>query len=168
MEDEHMVSLEAIVNMMKKLKHKSILNIRELYRDSKRCKYYHVIEYLPYPSLKQLISQGYTFTPDKIKKVMKQLLSALEYFHKHYIVHRDIKTSNILYDVESERLYVIDLGIITKTLYRGKRRNLWSNNGTLEYKAPEMLIGSSYNESVDNWAAGVVLFELVEGRTPFK
>ena len=63
---------------------------------------------------------------------------------------------------------MIDLGIITKTVHRGKRRNLWSNNGTLEYKAPEMLLGSSYNESVDLWATGVVLFELVEGRTPFK
>ena len=92
---------------------------------------------------------------------MRQLFTALEYFHKHHIVHRDIKTSNILYDVETEILYVIDLGIISKTVHRGKRRNLWSNNGTLEYKAPEMLIGSSYNESVDNWAAGVVLYELI-------
>lgn len=60
------------------------------------------------------------------------------------------------------------MGLITKTVHYGKRRNLWSNNGTLEYKAPEMLTGSSYNESVDNWAAAVVLFELVEGSTPFK
>ena len=59
MEEEHMVSLHAIVNAMKRLKHKSILTLRELYTDSKRCKYYHVIEYLPYPSLKQLITQGY-------------------------------------------------------------------------------------------------------------
>lgn len=99
---------------------------------------------------------------------MKQLFSALEYFHKHHIAHRDIKTSNILFDAENVQISVIDLGIITKTVHRGKRRNLWSNNGTLEYKAPEMLLGSSYSESVDVWAAGVVLFELVEGRTPFR
>lgn len=114
------------------------------------------------------MTQEYLFTPDKIKKIMKQLFSALAYFHRHYIVHRDIKTSNILFDTDKEHLYVIDLGIITKTVHRGKRRNLWSNNGTLEYKAPEMLLGSSYNESVDMWAAGVVLYELIEGKTPFK
>ena len=57
-----------------------------------------MLEYLPYPSLKQLISQGFVFTPDKIKKIMKQLFSALVYFHRHFIVHRDIKTSNLLYD----------------------------------------------------------------------
>lgn len=99
---------------------------------------------------------------------MKQLFSALSHFHKYYIAHRDIKTSNILFDPEKEHLYLIDLGIITKTVHRGKRRNLWSNNGTSEYKAPEMLLGSSYSENVDMWAAGVVLFELIEGRTPFK
>lgn len=62
---------------------------------------------------------------------MSQLFYALQYLHKYYIVHRDIKTSNLLFDVENEKLYVIDLGIITKTIHRGKRRNLWSNNGTL-------------------------------------
>lgn len=86
---------------------------------------------------------------------------------QHHIVHRDIKSENLLYDVENEHLYVIDLGIITKTVERGRRRNLWSNTGTLEYKAPETLEFSSYNEAVDMWAAGVVLYELVEGRTPF-
>jgi serine/threonine protein kinase len=43
MEEEHMMALERIVNMMRRLKHDNILNNKELYRDSKRSKYYHVI-----------------------------------------------------------------------------------------------------------------------------
>ena len=168
MEEEHIVTLRSIVSIMKKLRHPNILQMKELYVDSHRSKYYHIIEYLPHNSLRKVISQSSEFFPNRVKKIIRQLLSGLEYLHKHHIVHRDIKTSNLLYDPHDEHLWIIDLGIITKTVQRGKRRNLWSNTGTLEYKAPEMLLGQSYNESVDVWASGVVLYELVEGRTPFK
>ena len=93
--------------------------------------------------------------------MVKQLFKALQHLEEGRIVHRDIKTENLLYDVENQHLYVIDLGIITRTVESGRRRNLWTNTGTLEYKAPETLEGSSYNESVDVWAGGVVLFELI-------
>ena len=67
---------------------------------------------------------------------MKQLFEALKFLHQYHIVHRDIKTDNLLYDEQNQKLYVIDLGLVTKTVQRGKRRNLWTNTGTLEYKAP--------------------------------
>lgn len=93
-----MIALKAIVEMMRKVKHPNILAMRELYVDTKRSKYYQVIDYLPHPSLKHLISHGYKFISSNIEKIMKQLLDALQYFHARHIVHRDIKTSNLLFD----------------------------------------------------------------------
>ena len=42
-----------------------------------------------------------------------------------------------------------------------------TNTGTLYYKAPEMFLGSSYTEAVDSWAAGISLYEMITGKTPF-
>jgi calcium-dependent protein kinase len=43
-----------------------------------------------------------------------------------------------------------------------------TNTGTADYKAPELYEGGSYTHAIDMWAAGVVLFEMVEGRLPFR
>lgn len=66
MEEEHLISLKNIVEMMRKVNHPNILRMKELYVDSKRSKYYQIIEYLPYPSLKHLISHGYKFISSSI------------------------------------------------------------------------------------------------------
>lgn len=52
-------------------------------------------------------------------------------------------------------------------ILRGHRREMITNTGTIDYKAPEVLDGGGYTESVDMWAVGVVLYELVSGKRPF-
>ena len=96
---------------------------------------------------------------------MREIISAIKYLHTRVppIIHRDIKPENILLDQEG-RCKLADFG--------------WSNFddgnkfrdtycGTPEYLAPEMIMKSGHNESVDIWALGVLLFEMLTGRTPF-
>ena len=94
---------------------------------------------------------------------MFQILDALSYLHKEGIVHRDIKLDNILCDLTTKKIKIVDFGLSRQF----RHRDLWTNTGTLFYRAPEMFAGG-YRETVDVWAAGIVLYKLVAGVTPFE
>ena len=82
------------------------------------------------------------------------------------IAHRDIKPENILYDREAKTIKVIDFGISKKYKMRGTLVDMWTITGTPHYRAPEMFSGG-YRETVDIWAAGILLYKIVSGHTPF-
>ena len=121
------------------------------------------MEFVNYPSLLRAKLED----EDEIKGFMKKLLDTLKYLHRHDIVHRDIKPQNILYDHTTKDIKLIDFGISRRCRKRGVHFDMWTMTGTLFYRAPQMLAGS-YRESVDVWAAGVVLYKMICGRTPFE
>lgn len=98
---------------------------------------------------------------------MRQLFDALAYLHRRDIAHRDIKPENILYDRQSQKIKLIDFGISRRFRRRGDLFDMWTITGTLYYRAPEMFTGAGYRQAVDVWAAGVLLYRLACGRTPF-
>lgn len=98
---------------------------------------------------------------------MFQLFETLEYIHSQGICHRDIKPDNILFNKETGKIKVIDFGISKKIKNRGHKVDMLTITGTLYYRAPEMFRGG-YDERVDLWAAGITLYKLVTGKTPFE
>lgn len=90
------------------------------------------------------------------------MLKALDYLQKQSqpIIHRDIKSKNILFIAGEVKLADFDLVAISNT----KRKTLC---GTPNYQAPEILLGNYYDEKIDVWALGVVMFELLTGFLPF-
>lgn len=95
----------------------------------------------------------------------KQLLAGLQFIHSKGVAHRDIKPENILLDADG-RLKIADFGLAALYQYQGKRRLLNTCCGSPPYAAPEIL--TSYDgEKVDVWSAGVVLFALCLGSTPW-
>ena len=96
---------------------------------------------------------------------MREVISAIKYLHTRNppIIHRDIKPENILLDNDG-RCKLADFGW-SNFEDGNKFRDTYC--GTPEYLAPEMVTKSGHNESVDIWALGVLIFEMLTGRTPF-
>lgn len=99
----------------------------------------------------------------KASTYMKQLLSSLAHCHRYGIVHRDIKPENVFIDSRNR----IKLGDFGSADWLGEERTTSGIVGTPYYVAPEVLMGRDYNEKVDVWSAGVILYVMLSGALPF-
>jgi len=131
---------------------------------------YLVFEYVDH-DLGGLIDAKVNFPPRAVKCIMKQLLEVLDYLSEKKIIHRDIKSSNILL---SNRYHVklADFGLARSIVgpdgLREGKIDLTNNVITMWYKPPELLLGTQrYSYAVDIWSAGCVLAELELGRPLF-
>mmetsp|Transcript_34375 Transcript_34375/g.60249 ORF Transcript_34375/g.60249 Transcript_34375/m.60249 type:complete len:232 (-) Transcript_34375:2837-3532(-) len=121
------------------------------------------MEYLEH-ELKSLLER-HRFSTAEIKCLMQQLLHALAYLHDNWVVHRDLKTSNLLLDNRGQ-LKICDFGLARK--YGSPLRPYTQTVVTLHYRAPELLLGvHEYSSSIDMWSAGCILAELILGQPLF-
>ena len=104
-------------------------------------------------------------TPEQMKKVMRDLLSAVDILHSKMIMHRDIKPDNILID-KTGRLKLADFGLAKKASFLQRRRS--NAIVSLWYRAPEIILGSEdYFLGVDMWSVGCIFAELMQKRPIF-
>ena len=101
-----------------------------------------------------------------IVKFTRQLLGAVSYCHSIGVVHRDIKPRNMLVDARREVVKIGDFGLTRHTLMDDPGL-LTPLVVTLWYRAPELLLGTSYDWTVDIWAIGCVLGEMATGSALF-
>ncbi|EKX72336.1 protein kinase domain containing protein [Theileria equi strain WA] len=105
--------------------------------------------------------QGFILSLPEIKSIMFQILQALAYIHKQSIVHRDLKTANILMNLDGQ-VKIADFGLARQMPYLPS--GLTNRVVTLWYRSPELLLGDvQYSYSVDIWSVGCILCELVAG-----
>ncbi|KAF3452345.1 hypothetical protein FNV43_RR02778 [Rhamnella rubrinervis] len=104
-----------------------------------------------------------TLSEPEAASLMKQLLEALSHCHRLGVVHRDLKPENILFDSRNN-LKLADFG---SAEWLNEGGSVDGVVGTPYYVAPEVLLGRDYNEKVDVWSAGVILYIMLSGIPPF-
>jgi len=146
-----------------KLLHPNIITIYDVGKEKDLT--YIVMQYVDGKSLQRMIDSGKKFSLSEITQLMNQVCSALEYAHQSGIIHRDIKPANILID-KSGTPYIVDFGVarfMASTLTQSG-----TVIGTPSYMAPEQIMGKSVDKRADIFSLGVILYELISGRSPFE
>ncbi len=144
------------------LNHPNIVSIYD--RGEGEGTYYIAMEYLDGRTLKELIVGRGAAPVNVAIEYARQILSALRFAHRHGIVHRDIKPHNVLVDSEG-RVKVTDFGIARAGT--SQMTETGSIVGTAQYLSPEQARGGEIDQRSDLYSLGVVLYELLTGKTPF-
>ncbi len=129
---------------------------------------YIVLEFVRGKSLRDRINQGNLPLPQTFA-VMHGVLQALDYAHKHAIVHRDMKPENVLMSEEGD-VKVADFGIARLTDDSGAGSTATKTGttvGTPQYMSPEQVASSKVDGRSDLYSAGIMFYELVVGQPPF-
>ncbi|MGO8685510.1 MAG: Stk1 family PASTA domain-containing Ser/Thr kinase [Thermoleophilia bacterium] len=126
--------------------------------------YYIVMEYVEGETLKELIRRRGRLPGNEAVGLALGLLAAIEFAHQHHIVHRDIKSQNILID-RTGMVKVTDFGIARAG--DSSMTEAGSILGTAQYLAPEQARGEPVDERTDLYSVGVVIYEMLTGQVPF-
>jgi eukaryotic-like serine/threonine-protein kinase len=124
-----------------------------------------VMDYLPGGTLKDRLGRQYGW--QEVANLLAPVAKALAYAHKHKIIHRDVKPSNILFKLNQQPV-LTDFGI-AKVLEQDKTTDLTGTGviGTPQYMSPEQGLGKGVDERTDIYSLGVVFYELLAGKRPF-
>ena len=148
-------------DFLSKLRHPFIINMICAFQDYENL--YLLLDYLPGGDLRYHYNLGYSFTENQIRFFISCLILSLEYIHSNNIIHRDIKPENLVFD-EKGYLCLTDFGV-AKII---KNEHINDTSGTPGYMAPEVIHGKNHSFPVDFWAIGVIGYELILGRRPYK
>ncbi|KAK7534176.1 serine/threonine protein kinase, CMGC family, CDC2/CDK subfamily [Phyllosticta citribraziliensis] len=148
------------IQCLKESRHRHVVDLREVVVGDTLNDVFLVMEFLEH-DLKTLQEEmPEPFLPSEIKTLMLQLTSAVGYLHDHWILHRDLKTSNILMNNRGE-IKIADFGMAR---YAGDPPppDLTQLVVTLWYRAPELLLGArEYGQAIDMWSVGCIFGELL-------
>src|SRR5438445_1995641 len=129
---------------------------------------YLVLEFVRGRSLRDLMIQS-QLPPPQVFAVMHGVLQALDYAHRHAIVHRDMKPENVLIS-DDGMVKVADCGIarlMDDTGVGGTATKTGTTVGTPQYMSPEQVASSKVDGRSDLYSAGIMFYELVVGQPPF-
>ncbi|KAJ1806037.1 hypothetical protein LPJ75_005155, partial [Coemansia sp. RSA 2598] len=149
-------------DMLEEIDHPFIVNLRFSFQDE--FSMYVVMDLMIGGDLRFHMMRR-RFVEGVIRFWIAELACAIDHLHRnHRIVHRDIKPDNILID-DQGHVALTDFNIATRI--KGGQMH-YSVAGTANYMAPEVVSGVGYTYSVDWWSLGVVMYECVYGKRPFR
>jgi serine/threonine-protein kinase len=126
---------------------------------------YLVMPFLGGGCLADDLTRDRTVLPSRAAAVAAQVASALDYAHRHGVIHRDVKPDNVLFDDDGNAM-LTDFGIATAR-FHGRLTAGGRAMGTPHYMAPEQAMGKTLDGRADIYALGVMLYECLVGFPPF-
>ncbi|KAF8938132.1 hypothetical protein BGZ47_008731 [Haplosporangium gracile] len=139
-----------------------ICNLRYAFQDDENL--FMVLDLMLGGDLRFHLERAGPMREDVVRFYVAELALALDALHARRIIHRDLKPDNVLLD-EHGHAHLTDFNI---AVYFNPTKPLMSIAGSMAYMAPEVLLRKGYFESVDWWSLGVVMFELLFGKRPFR
>lgn len=126
---------------------------------------YLVFEYVEKSLLEVIEERPRGLEHETIRKYIYQLIKAIDFCHKHNVIHRDVKPENLLVNSDMS-LKICDFGF-ARTV-SGRPNDMTDYVATRWYRAPELLLGDrNYGRKVDQWAVGCIMGELTDGEPLF-
>ncbi|KAL2900677.1 Cyclin-dependent kinase G-2 [Bienertia sinuspersici] len=156
------------INTLMSLNHPSVVNVREVVVDDSIDGFdsiYMVMDYVEHDLKALMQARKLPFRQTEVKCLMIQLLDGVKYLHDNWVLHRDLKTSNLLLNNKGE-LKICDFGMARQ--YGSPLKPYTSLVVTLWYRAPELLLGAKeYSTAVDMWSLGCIMGELLTNKPLF-
>ncbi len=155
-----------------KLVHQNIAISKNLERDPVTGDYYLVMECVEGEDLRRWIrrkQRSHALTLEAVLPVVRQIADALDYAHAQNVIHRDVKPANVMISIDGF-VKVLDFGLAAKIhtslsqLTMGNQRK----SGTAPYMSPEQWRGHPQEGAADQYALGVMVYEMLAGHLPFE
>ncbi|RWS17516.1 mitogen-activated protein kinase kinase kinase 13-like protein [Dinothrombium tinctorium] len=154
---------ETDIKHLRKLNHPNIVAFRGVCTQPP-C-YCIVMEYCPFGQLYDILKTGQQkITPSIVVDWSKQIATGMHYLHSHKIIHRDLKSPNVLMSFNNT-LKISDFGTSRQWTERSTKMSF---AGTVAWMAPEVIRNELCSEKVDIWSFGVVIWELLTCEIPYK
>ncbi len=160
-EDQHRLVHEA--RAAAGLSHPNICTVYEINEHEGRT--FIAMQFVEGTTLRDRVLSGRIETVDALRYLI-QIADGLKQAHEQGIVHRDMKSSNIMI-TPSQRAVIMDFGL-ARPAGTGRGDERFSSRGTSAYMSPEQARGELVDQRTDIWSLGVVLYEMLAGRLPFR